>query len=246
MNECLVTQLKSSVSDESLPILGAVKIGVKSIESPTQYSQRMVLRGTTNEITAKGLKGIVFGAQWDAVNNAPSVAVADEKTNVTGDIQVYFSNTNGTILIKNKYELTGVTFGLASQGQLSVDLKEFTPCSKLTTFNFGNNTYVGVTGNVEVVKNWPELTSFQVRGGLEGELSAFGKLTKLTTLNIGFNANIVGTIESFAAAQIAAGRTSGTIEVVIAYSGVTYQGLPQNANKYNLTFNNGSYTFTQV
>lgn len=138
-----------------------------------------------------------------------------------------------------------------------MDLSLLADCRKLTTI-YLRDANVKLTGDLSFVENL-ELTSFDFLNGnansplilslaylsnittlqeillentkiptLVGDITAFGSLINLTTLRIA-GTNIGGTVESFVAAQVAAGRA-------------TCDGIAIGANMGNVTFNGSLIT----
>lgn len=138
-----------------------------------------------------------------------------------------------------------------------MDLSLLADCRKLTTI-YLRDANVKLTGDLSFVENL-ELTSFDFLNGnansplilslaylsnittlqeillentkiptLVGDITAFGSLINLTTLRIA-GTNIGGTLESFVAAQVAAGRA-------------TCDGIAIGANMGNVTFNGSLIT----
>lgn len=138
-----------------------------------------------------------------------------------------------------------------------MDLSLLADCSKLTTI-YLRDANVKLTGDLSFVENL-ELTSFDFLNGgansplilrpaylsnittlqeillentkvptLVGDITAFGGLVNLTTLRIAGTV-IGGTVESFVAAQVAAGRA-------------TCDGIAIGANMGNVTFNGSLIT----
>lgn len=73
-----------------------------------------------------------------------------------------------------------------------------------------------------------------------GEIQSLGKLTSLTLLAV-YNTNIGGDLNALAQAQVANGRTSGTLQVQANASKVTYNGTVGFNLRY-IDFANGTYT----
>lgn len=138
-----------------------------------------------------------------------------------------------------------------------MDLSLLADCRKLTTI-YLRDANVKLTGDLSFIENL-ELTSFDFLNGnansplilrlaylsnittlqeillentkiptLVGDITTFGSLVNLTTLRIA-ETNIAGTVESFVAAQIAAGRA-------------TCDGIAIGANMGNVTFNGSLIT----
>ena len=56
----------------------------------------------------------------------------------------------------------------------------------------------------------------------DGNISELSRCTKLTNLAIQRNPNLTGTVENFVSMMVTAGRTSGTIETDMRYTGITF------------------------
>lgn len=55
-----------------------------------------------------------------------------------------------------------------------------------------------------------------------GNISELSRCTKLINLGIQRNTKLTGTVENFVSMMVAAGRTSGTIETDMRYTGITF------------------------
>lgn len=116
----------------------------------------------------------------------------------------------GTLALKDSSKITNINVRGTTKKKLYLNLNQFARTSKITNFQVGY--------------------SFA-----EGDIINLANNIELSNMNIS-NSNISGSVEVFAAAMVAAGRTSGKLTLTGANSLVTYTGYPVKAN-YKITFN---------
>ena len=116
----------------------------------------------------------------------------------------------GTLALKDSSYVTNINLQGDTKKELYINLNQFIGTSKITNFQVGN--------------------SFA-----EGDIINLANNIRLSTMSI-FNSNVSGSIEVFAAAMVAAGRTSGELNFYVKKSLITYNGYPVNKN-YKITFN---------
>ena len=218
---CLVTKLKSSVSNSNLPKLGCVRIAINTLIDPNVHAQNV--------------SGSYSAKYYDTNGNLINTWRQDP-FNTYGEN--YRITTTGVMEITDKYNLSvEITARYIGSGN-GCDIKEFSHCQNLLTLDllnaYGNG---GFYGNIEELVDVPNLTTLDVRsnnitGELEnivvyegltvlgvgtkitGDISSIGSLTSLTTLHLK-DSVITGTIESFVQAQRQAGRTTNTTGIII-------------------------------
>lgn len=264
MNQCLVTKLKSAVNDVTLPHLGEIRI-LKREDLTT--SDQCYLQFTSNKSVIVSI--INDGAFY--TDNTLTNTLPDKSLTFNGSRGYYFT-PGSEISIYQKYYLTEIRFSASI-----IDLNQFDYMNSLCRFYLTSNCKS--TGTIDVFKNCP-LIGFgctdqkEVTGNLDnfsnlyaleeisitkckyitGDITkAFGKSVNFTYMNIA-DASMSGSIESLVAAQIAAGRTTGTIKVpwLNAFYYITYQdialsnhsGVPQATNSSYFSWDaDGNITF---
>lgn len=251
--DCLITKLKSSVTDSGLEKLGILTIGRKVQQTPTQDTQYTRLM-----FTEKGTINCVGGLLYKTYGGEPlgsSYTLKDTDYNPTSSMYLfggYVSNDECSLELP-KYTLSGIS-GLSYQPTPIKDFN-FTAVTEFgsawykgavsdiplraTLVNFNNNQ--NVSGSLSDFENHINLTSLNVGNTAiaSSPLSSLGKLVHLTTLN----AYASGSIESFVASQRANGRTTCTgITCSYLSTNVTFNGSAIQ-NKSNVTL---SWTATTI
>ena len=122
---------------------------------------------------------------------------------------------------KNFNNLVNLNFDTNRNGKLNID--NFANNTTLTILRINSVVNGQISGNISALSNNTALTKFDCKTSkITGDISALGGCTALTRTEI-YQSKISGSIESLAAAQVAAGRTSGSL--VVFYSApVTYNG----------------------
>lgn len=139
------------------------------------------------------------------------------------------------------------------------DISSFAKCVSLESFGFAgsnikgsldslgaltnltnlNLTYTQVEGNLSNIARFVNLTTLAINEPyITGNISSLGALIKLSGI-VYLGPNCEGTIESMANGMIAAGRTSGTLNVDCYSDKVTYNG--NGVSSVTITFSGGSY-----
>lgn len=254
--KCLVTKLKAVVNDDSLRKLGELKIGRSGgIENTNSALMYLYMTQEGRAVLAKGNWSDNYGASVKPIQ---------------ADKQVRLDRTDGSVVeIFDRYYIKELYVENAK-----VDLSDFTYMKELIKLTLNSNTK-NVTGNIGIFTDMSKLEYIQIRSyGVEGDISVFGsienikyisladtnvvgdiatigQLTKLTTLALA-ETKVSGIIESFVAAQVSAGRTSGeiTMPYVMAARNITYNGVslsqlsltPSSNNK--LSWNGNDITWS--
>ena len=106
--------------------------------------------------------------------------------------------------------------------QVSGDISNIKPLTKLQTLNLDNSK---VTGSINSFNALTNLTSISISvEQVTGDIINLGSLVNLTNIGLG-KSNISGTIESFVQAQRAAGRSSAQITgSSVRWGNVTFDG----------------------
>lgn len=209
MNQCLVTKLKASVNNDSLPILGGFIVKVTNLSDRL----RMLFAGCTMDVDGSAT---IYDNATDNVIPVPFASIADIKVSA------------GTykLVVKDKYNLTQIAFRGTNDNDLrpcvSFNIEELEPCTELTVLSlsrtkcYGDIKYIsGLTSMSFVDVNYTDVT---------GDIASLGKMTNLTNWSIA-NSKLIGSIENFVKAQRANGRT------------VFSTGIPSHIYNTNITFN---------
>lgn len=246
-NDCLVTKLKGSVDNESLEYLGFFKVEVKSVESPTKFTQGLSVGGGVKVKTADG--SAMLSLNSDFSNPASEVVTTSKK------YTVYFLNGNYTALV-DKYAIQG--FETNPNGSMSTTMSYSFCLDDIAYANHGAGVRVlvctGMKSNkpsyFENIIKSPLSRCILIGGNVRGDLSAFvnvnssnniteitlrslpyatgnisvmGRFKTITHLNIGDSHLFEGTLESVCSGMVTAGRTSGTMSFT-SNNKVTYNG----------------------
>lgn len=267
MGNCLVTKLKGIVNNPNLPKLGELVVQARGLTSATGQNINCY-NGVADAMKYKLDDGYSFNTiVWNGSAYAEGASSGLNEVEVTGVNNTLFSagycipsGYTGKVRISPKYQI--IKFDL-SQNDSSVELNiEDLKYCPLTSFTAASKAVVN--GDIGVFKDSTTLTTLMVSssyslGGdikdipvsitdfqavttsVEGSINNLGNHVNLVRLWIN-NSNITGTIEQFVAAQVAAGRTSGTVAVDIHASQVTYQGRHTSSFTQNLVWENGVIT----
>lgn len=146
-NNCLKTQLKTSVQNENLSYFGCVKIKA----NPGTYNTETLPLIFNSASSVKGLNGA--NIYINGVNVGDTVDyIANETRTITPQ------NEGGTYLILNKYKL--IFFGSnQGAGLLEYSLDDFSGCVSLNTFTSMNDI---IHGDLSGLKN-TVITTFTMR-----------------------------------------------------------------------------------
>ena len=254
MSDCLVTKLKGSVGDSSLPILGGFEMEIKANAGYVEFLstgctfKRYDSDGNLVQTTINNFTGMNFAAgklrvenkyaitkisaaAWDTAKLeldeiSPCTLLTYLSAYVSGDL----SSVSGLTL------LTNLTLIVANGGTLSGDLSVLSLLTSLASIFIGQNT--SVVGNVSVFSG-RALTGVTLQSpGIVGDVASFGKSIGASDLWLN-GSGISGAIEDLADAQVTNGRTSGTL-IIHGNGLMTYNGAAFSGNK-TITFSGGSY-----
>ena len=185
--DCLITKLKGTVNDGSLPKLGSMLFKLKTT--------------TTNLVKIEAIGKDVSFSSADGSNVFSTSSGGEEKTNV---INVSESNTvfyvdaskGVTISIDNKYNLEKLdVYRSADTNELTVDLnfEDLKYCKKL---NWLALIYMKLTGDISALSGLTALTSIDLYNTqVSGDISALSGLTALTSISFD-NTQVSGDISA--------------------------------------------------
>lgn len=214
-NDCLKTELKGGVSNNTLPTMDYISFYAELYGNITNKD----LQQTISMSFAQGKTGTISVTSPGAVNGDSTTV--DESTNTSYPIsnlsadaaaKVSFKNASYKILINNKYDFcrfNGRGENLSTKKPIfKVNLSEFAYATSLKDLNL---MFFDVVGNIRELKNCPSAQVLRFdRTNAMGNIEDLGELIGLTRLTISYS-TIKGDLATFAAKQVAAGRTSGTI-----------------------------------
>lgn len=246
MKNCLITKLKTSIDDNNIPYLGELRLKMKPVASPTVDSAYVSI-GSTKEGTIRILNDGVF---YKINTTTVDETAGKEKKLLDGTTEVYVS-PESVISILPRYGITsifanGATLDIShldyienlksisvSGSELTGSIDVFKGYKNLQTVHLRQSK--NIVGNIESLKDSTNLKKVHFANtNVEGSLvSAFGNKTQLAVLELS-ETKVTGSIEGLVSAQIAAGRTSGSIQMpwAKATNTITFEGnlLSQNAN----------------
>ena len=192
MNNCLVTKLSGTANNSSIRKLGEMRVHISSIDTPSATSQKLKL-GVSKDVE---LEIVGNGYFTDAGLSANKGKTMTALAALNPFAEVYFSNGDYDISIKNKYAInymdapSPVSLNI-DELSYSKDLTQLTLASKkvtgdisavkdltaLTQISLQNSQ---VTGDISAVKDLTALTQILVQGSkIRGDIAALGKLNKL-------------------------------------------------------------------
>jgi hypothetical protein len=174
MGNCLVTKLKSAVSDSSLEKLGEMNISVVN----SNVDERLIANSVNGESIISIIEsGFVIK---DINGNRASSFPCDGRT-------MFFPVGSYTINITNKYALTDIRTALCI---VSVDKIKYSPIDKLQA---------RLEGSIENLASLSSITSLVIRNGstLAGNFNTLINLPNITELSVQ-SPNIYGDIKDIA------------------------------------------------
>lgn len=261
MNECLITRLKGSVNDDSLPLLGTFVFLVKSTDSFFSFggtgctikifNANGELVETAQDYIYKNSLGYNARVVVDNKYNLKTISalnLSGSKLNTEDCVYCNELTTLNCIMTGNINDLSGLTklvnMQLAEargEGDLKGDISfisNFETTFKNIYINTKNNL---VTGDVSVFANrdMSSITLFST--GIYGDVASFGKSVSANDLWID-KSGVSGAIEDLADAQLTNGRSSGSL-IVHGNGIMTYNNVAFRSNK-TITFSSGSYVIS--
>lgn len=187
MVQCLVTKLKGTVNNDSLPKIGELRIKFRKVSRPSVDSQYLNLSTVgTQSITIVG--DGYFTDSTLSQNKGTTLSITGNN-NI-----VYVSNTNCEVSIPNKYNITDLNLGNNSKKIFNKELDlDQLKCSPLNSINV---PYVNLIGGLDDLKNITSLMSIIMQGSnVTGNISSLKNLTLLKTLNLS-NTNVIGDLDN--------------------------------------------------
>ena len=210
--DCLITKLKGTVNDGSLPKLGSMLFKLKTT--------------TTNLVKIEAIGKDVSFSSADGSNVFSTNLSGENKTNVVnvGESNTIFyvdASKGITISIDNKYNLEKLdVYRSVDHNELTVDLnfEDLKYCKKLNWLalismnltgdisalqNLTALTNIGlyntqVTGDISALQNLTALTNIGLYSTqVTGDISALQNLTALTTIYL-YSTNVTGSLDSLA------------------------------------------------
>ena len=238
MKNCLKTQLKSIVNNDNLVYLGSIIIRVSASTNPEEGSYTLFLKAKRGKtVTFKPIgAGLTIGSTYYASGQEITIVTEQEVT-------IILDNADFKLVIYNKYDLDVIsdytyvvhnyTFDFIhindSLEDINIDLHN-TPIE-------GHVSYLGSVlniGNSDIDNSYLELNDVSISDNIKvlgkrkmtGNLALFNTKKKLETLKSANNININGEVKNLLDAQVIAGRTQGSLSLMLSNSSCTYNGVP--------------------
>lgn len=177
MNKCFITKLKGSVTNDTLPILGAVRVNVVGEEnSANTVSGNLTFEGS--KCKWKGTSGCTLPSYPDYELNRYNVKTTKE--------------AKGLLLLTDKYSLRSIDISYGHGA--CVELSDLSFCKNLITLAISNTYQEGDLSEISDLN----LNTLNVAGSkITGSLDSLSKMTSLINISID-TSSIGGDIANFA------------------------------------------------
>lgn len=202
MKNCLVTKLKGTVNNDTLPKLGVLKM--KASPVTISHASQATMKLTTNDtITVKALGGGYFSDR--GYEYIETDKLTEKVINASNNVTLYFKNASYDVEVTNKYSITSITINIAyinAMSVLSFDLSELAYCNNLTNVSI---EYTNCTGDLSLLSALPSLVEFDATGSeqLTGDIISVCGISSLTGFRVS-GSGIIGNIGSFGNSNITA------------------------------------------
>ena len=172
MNNCLVTKLSGTANNSSIRKLGEMRVHISSIDTPSAISQKLKL-GVSKDVE---LEIVGNGYFTDAGLSANKGKTMTAFAALNPFAEVYFSNGDYDISIKNKYAINYMD----APSPVSLNIDELSYSKDLTQLTLASKK---VTGDISAVKDLTALTQISLQNSqVTGDISAVKDLTALTQI----------------------------------------------------------------
>jgi len=239
MSTTLIQTLKGIPSNENLPLFNAIRIDVADNNS---ILQNINIVHTPNDGINYKIKNSAFTFADNQGTPIPNLYEVELNIGTLfGNGYEIPANAIGTIIVSNIFSVSEIS---AVRGNFTLHLEDLSDCINLSTFipdqsvlkvtgdisNFYNNNITeliivaspNVYGNLDKFRD--QYTAIRLQGtSISGDIAGFAKFKTAEYIWL-TNTQVHGTIESLVAAFVAAGKTSGTVNLSVNGTSVTYQG----------------------
>ena len=172
MSKCLVTKLSGTVNNSSIRKLGEMIVHISSIDTPNATSQKLKL-GVSKDVE---LEIVGNGYFTDAGLSANKGKTMTALAALNPFAEVYFSNGDYDISIKNKYAINYMD----APSPVSLNIDELSYSKDLAQLTLASKK---VTGDISAVKDLTALTQISLQNSqVTGDISAVKDLTALTQI----------------------------------------------------------------
>ena len=269
--KCLVTKLQVAINDDFLPFVGEGVIdgalfdwnvmpnGLRmSFQAREPFSVRVAGNGAyavdSSDVhyTNKDVpKDTLQTANLYNPNGGKVKLFVGNKNQVNRLFLNYDADTEATFPISlfsqfPTIERIGILTNIQQGGAIPVigDLDNLSELSRLILVNFNvtsDRTKDSVYGDISVFsdKTNLEVLNFS-RTRVSGSIASLKTLKNLTYLDLSYT-EVTGTVEEFCTGLNQNGRKSGTLDLRVMNSNITYQGSALTSNK-TVTFTSSGYT----
>lgn len=210
MEQGLVTKLKGSVSNETLEKLNTKTLRIFRTSAEHQYAAVSVAESKTVIFRKVGGDANIGGVSSTG-RTFPGGSTTIE---ITGDLGSFID-----VEVCNYFNL----------------LTTLSPTSSNMPASFDVSIYAYRTGITSI--NWSTPVSSASRDYVSGNIIDLKRLIALSELNITADRKIVGDVSELASAQVAEGRTSGSLTIYGNASNVKKNGTPLGSSPAVITFN---------
>lgn len=177
MAKCFITRLKGSVTNDTLPILGAIRVNVVGEENlANTVSGNLTFDGS--KCNWKGTSGCTLPSYPDYELNRYNVVTTKE--------------AKGLLLLTDKYSLKDIdiSYGYGA----CVKLSDLSYCKNLNNLAISNSYQ---EGDLSEISDLNLKTLFVAKSKITGSLDSLSKMTSLTNINISYT-SISGDIANLA------------------------------------------------
>lgn len=153
MRNCLITQLKEVINNDTLPKLGEIKIGNVYEEN---FSKKKL-----NVTCPAGTKIYSVGGTFSLTDGG--VQITEFVVQVPGTTSVFLSNGNYDLHITDKYGITGLTLQTGSgwNTKLNFDISECSYMTNVTTLALSNSE---ISGDLSSLVGMDSMTALYLGG----------------------------------------------------------------------------------
>ena len=191
MSKCFITKLPSSVDNNTLPVLGQLKIKWLKQNTLTDNDARAIDLQTNNSITVK-----VSGAHFTDNTLASNIGNTKIITAADGVVSLYVSNDADAVLtIDNKYSLSYLSFEHNSKMILSksvyFDIEDIRGCTNIHWLYLSGTQ---ISGDISIVSKYTNLMCLRATNTqISGDIIAVSNAINIDDLRIG-NTQVSGDI----------------------------------------------------
>lgn len=232
----LVTRLQSSVDNDNLSYLNAIRVILPSgdlsysvhVEMYDSVKPTFVILNDNPNIYITNNNSDNLGKEW-----TPTIWNFDSNLKIKNS-----TSENVTILIKNKYQLKKIS-ATNYTGFKSEDLLG-------TNIAYLKGNYINGTFNLSDLSDCPIVSISMQNGAIQGDISVLGNWTGLTNCDMRYpTKNITGTVESIVEGQWGKGRRSGTIsDLYLSGCSVHLNGANVGSKHLTITFGASNVVIT--